>query len=206
MAGIDKTYTKSYDDYKKLVEWAKKTVFTCPNGVKLHAIDYIYYWSESDFNSEIPVLNTSNAFDYFLIKYCPFDFVQERMQYVYSKEFYDSVKNGTSEYDTFTKEGKYGKHCKIIKRPNYMTKTPLGQDKWFIQPIYEAGEDLWYDEDNDTWLWSYELGEATTNVCWKYKSLKSVIRHILKWKLPIGTILTLHSRYVGIDWIIKITK
>lgn len=209
MAGIDKTYTKSYKNYKDLVDWASKNIFTCPNGMKINPSEYIYPWEEEDFidNNNIPILNTTMQMDYYLIKYCPLDFVQERMKYVYDKEYYDSIKNGTSEFDTFTKEGKYGKHCKIINKPIISTKRPIGRNTWFVQ-VYPPEEYFFmsYNESCNKWLWPYELGEFTSNTCHKFKTIKSVIRNILKWQLPIGTIVTVESRYVGLDYKIKITK
>ena len=206
MAAIDKTYTKSYKNYKSLIEWAKDITFTCPNGMKLKPINDVYKcWKEEDFNTELPVMNTGHSMDYFLIKYCPLKFVQNRMKEVYDEEFYESVKKGTSEYDTFSKEGKYGVKCKCIKRPDITTNRPWGQKEWFVQ-LNEPNEYnfLWYNEKYDNWVWPYELGYSHGNTCWKFKTIKSLIRHIRKWKLPKGTIVRATSRYVGIDWEFKV--
>lgn len=209
MAGIDKTYTNSYKEYTELKEWAKDKVYTCPNGIKLYPKYSIYdFWKEEDFkDKELPIMNTSCSMDYFLIKYCPLQFIQDRMKAVYDEDYYNSIKNSTSEYDTFTKEGKYGKHCKVIKKPDVMTKTPIGYKKWFIQ-LWEPDDYkyIWYNGDKNIWIWSNELGIGESNTCRRFKSIKSVIRNICKWKLPIGTIVKVYSRYVGIDWEFKVTK
>lgn len=102
MAAIDKTYVSSYEDYRRIVNWARTAEFVCPNGEKLSVIDYCYHTDKSEDevremirkSNAIPVMNTPIRLDYFLIKYCPIELVQERMKDVYDDGFYDTVKNG----------------------------------------------------------------------------------------------------------------
>ena len=93
MASIDKTYVSKYTDYKALKEWTEGVEFTAPNGIKFRPSEYIYEWEESDFEPghQLPVMNTPQGLDYFLIKHCPFEFVQNRMQEVYT-DLYWQVK------------------------------------------------------------------------------------------------------------------
>ena len=80
MAGIDKTYVKTWQEYQDLVNWLEQNQFKCPNG---DIIEIPHYgWSKEDFDGERerPVLNTTQEEDYFLIKYCPLQFVQDRMK------------------------------------------------------------------------------------------------------------------------------
>lgn len=107
MAAIDKTYVSSYEDYRKVIDWARTAEFVCPNGKKFSVIDYCYYTDKSEEeiremlrkNREIPVMNTPVRLDYFLIKHCPIELVQERMKEVYDTGFYDAVKNGAKFND-----------------------------------------------------------------------------------------------------------
>lgn len=57
MAGIDKTYTSSWEEYSSLVEWCKDKSFVLKNGDVIRPIKYIYKWEEEDFDGEreIPV-------------------------------------------------------------------------------------------------------------------------------------------------------
>ena len=203
MAAIDKTYTSSWDEYQALIKWARETIFTCPDGTKLKPIDYVYgHWTKEDFDVMVrPVMNTSDVCDYYLIKYCPLDFVQERMTEVYSKEYVDSIKNGTSEFDTFTKEGKYGTKCRLIKQPKKGLRgnTPFKRKYWFIQ-LREPDEFrfLWYDGKENRWVWTNELTEINggSDTCQRFKTRKALERHICKWKLPKGTIVEVRGRYI----------
>lgn len=43
MAGIDKTYITSYEDYKKVVDWCKDKSFKLSNGQVIYPSDFIYY-------------------------------------------------------------------------------------------------------------------------------------------------------------------
>lgn len=207
MACIDKTYLADYNVYQQFIEWAKNTTFVCPNGVKLNVIDSVYdYWSKEDMNErERPVLNSSHTLDYFLIKYCPFDFVQERMKGVYSEDFYESVKNGTSDYDTFVYPPiatKFvvvrGKH---MKHKNYLWK--LRQRKILFDIDVEYKDSLlWYNDEIHRFLLPSELGEMTQSFAYKARTIKALIRHLKKMKLPKGAIITARGRYIGEDLLI----
>lgn len=218
MAAIDKTYVTSYKDYTDYREWAVKHKFKCPNGMVLYPSDYIYEWDESDFDGEreIPIMNTPQTLDYFLIKHCPLGFVQERMAIVYGEEYYNSVKNGTSVYDTF-KSPKLGRKFKRINRgrfSRYNTLFPYYRynDKgkrtnanslFSIDVLYD-GSCLWYNEEFDKFLLPYELGISTSSGARGCKTVKALMRKIRKWKLPIGAIVKVCGRYVGEEWEFRI--
>jgi hypothetical protein len=147
MAAIDKTYTDSWRNYCNLKEWASKSKFICPDGTIVDISKSVYGWlEEREFGKGrfLPVMSTSWVSDYYLIKYCPLDFVQKRMIEVYNEEFVQSVNNGKSEYDFFTKEGRYGKHFKVLKTPLYgfgkrnrtfgvYRNSRIIKPKWWIQ-------------------------------------------------------------------------
>lgn len=223
MAAIDKTYVSSYDDWKEIVDYAKDAIFTCPNGQELKLIDYIYFPNKSKSEveewlsetCEIPVMSTSWSMDYFLIKYCPIQLVQDRMVDVYGEEYCTSVKNGTSKYDTFVRQ-EGGKHVSYLKRPkfrkpikhfsSYTCKYMHG--KYFVQVDVPDGEGYtFYNERYDTWVLPYELGEGFTNTAiTKCKSVKSVIRKIRKWNLPIGYKIHVFGKFKGEDFEMVVTK
>lgn len=213
MAGIDKTYTEKYTNYVKLKNWARGRFFKLSNGQKLYPTDYIYDWyTEKSFgNGSVPVMNTSCELDYFLIKECPLEFVQERMKEVYSEEYYNAIKNGTSKWDSFTKEGNIATEFKIVKYPWYgkcnrwvrflssVTNRLYYPFAWIECTHPEI--DLNYNDEDNLWVWENELGIWNSNVCHKkICTIKSVIRHLRKWKLPKGTVVKVSGRYVGETW------
>lgn len=209
MAGIDKTYTSSWEEYQELINWAKNTQFNCPNGIIINPINYIYERNKESFNGrEIPVINSSQSLDYFLIKYCPIQFVQDRMKEVYDDEYYNSIKNGTSEYDTFIRP-ESGTKIKMIKDSKFHNRKFFSfyNNRFNKKLVYinievqYNNESLWYNEDFDTFILNNELGYWTCNSAdIKCKSIKAVVRKIKKWKLPKGAIVTVFGRYIGESW------
>lgn len=217
MAEIDKTYIKTWEEYESLVEWAKDREFICPNGMKVYPMNYIYKCNKEDYEKsynsfkenypnekfEFPVMNTPQYLDYFLIKYCPLEFVQNRMEEVYGWDYVKSVLNGTCEFDTYKRD--IGTKVKVIKYPLFSrNKNKLCEKKKQMKFIYlrEKIDDyylnLWYNEDYNCWVSLNELGYYTSNMCHKnINSVKAMIRQIKKWKLPKGTVVDLAGRYVN---------
>lgn len=201
MACIDKTYTDSFSDYQKLVEWAKNNKFICPNGLEINILDSIYNRTEESFkNGEMAVMNTSYTEDYFLIKYCPLEFVQNRMKEVYNKDYYDSIKNGTSEYDKFVYP-EIGTHFTIIrdkcmKHKDYLWKFHRHRIKFDITVEYKDIS-LWYNEELKRFLLPDELGDPTASWSSKTYTIKALLRYIRKLKLPKGAIVTAQGRYIN---------
>lgn len=215
MAAIDKTYAHTWEEYVSLVKWAKNTKFICPNGMTLSPMGYIYEWSKEtyeesynsfkekylDFEFEFPVMNTSNAIDYFIIKECPLKFVQDRMKEVYSDEYIQSVLNGTSDYDTY-KRGPIGTKVKVIKYPKFGNKGKLCEKKRGMKFIEVLGPNMRYNTEYDYWLSDSELGWYNCSMCnKKINSTKAMIRQIRKWKLPKGTKVSWSGRYIDNDFI-----
>lgn len=201
MAAIDKTYVSSYEDWKRIIDWARTAVFTCPNGTELRAIDYCYYPNSTEAEikewlteqNEIPVMNTSYSMDYFLIKHCPIDIVQERMREVYDDEYYNAVKNGMSEYDTFSRDGKIGTRVVCTKRGNRSNHISRGH--YFVHAELD-GDTLWYSEAIGRFLWENELGSWSSNCFVGCKTFKALVRRIRKMGLPKGAVVTATGRYV----------
>lgn len=209
MACIDKTYTSDYQEYQRFLKWAKETTFECPNGLKIWVFNSVYpFWSEENMKeSEKPVINSSYTLDYFLIKYCPFKFVQDRLKYVYGDTYYNSVKEGTSEYDTF-KYPEIGTHFKIVRGPLFKSKNFLWKlrRRKILFDITVSYNDypLWYNSKIKKFLLPNELGEG--NMSWMYagRTIKSLIRHLKNLKLPKYSIVRAQGRFVGEDLLILV--
>lgn len=209
MAAIDKTYTSDYEEYQKFLKWAKETTFECPNGIKLHVYDYVYdYWTkESMEKGEKPVMNTPQSLDYFLIKYCPFEFVQERMREVYNEEYVNSILNGTSEYDTF-KYPEIGTKFTIVRGKFMKSKDYLWKFRkrkiYFSLEVEYNNYPLWYNPKINKFILPYELGIDIMSWVEKGRTIKSLIRHLRKLKLPKGAIIEAYGRYVNEDLLILV--
>lgn len=219
MAYIDKTYITSYQQAVDYVNWSKENKLVY-NGRVMNPIPYYsleeYKEHFSSNEKEIAFLNTSLSEDYFLIKYCPLDFIQERMKEIYDEDYYNSIKNGTSHFDTFDRNSITGNKVKCIKESNFGNKrfhyksrkrgkrSPLRYWVEIIHPDYF----LDYEENIDKWLISgYELYKpyCISNVCHKHiKSRKALIRNIRKWNLPKDSIIRWRGEYIGDEMEFKI--
>lgn len=200
MAAVDKTYIDNYDDWKRIIDWAKDTEFVCKNGLVFKVIDYCYYpdATEEEIKNwlkeagSIPVMNTSIELDYYLIKYCPIDIIQNRMKEVYDEDYYNSIKNNESEYDNDSSI-EIGKNIFIKKRKsrnNYFSKGVAD-----ITAIYQ-GIYLTYNDELQRFLWPNELGYHTSDDFYKIKSVKSLIRKLRKMNLPKGTFIIVEGFYI----------
>lgn len=199
MATIDKTYTNKWEEYCEYRDWAMGQKFVCPNGDIIRPIDYLYRWNKEDFDGEkyLPIMNTPLSLDYFLIKHCPIRFVRNRMLDVHGEDDFDAMLNGTSEYDTFSKEGKYGTRFRMTKHPIDMkANRPCGRKSWFVQ-LRGEGRYCQYDEDKNRWTWDDELRSGSGGNTAHIRTIKALKRHMRKWKLPKGTIVDVRGRYIG---------
>jgi len=133
------------------------------------------------------------------------------------KSDYDWIKEGEM-FSSPSREGTYevGKHFKIIKLPYYQRKYnyPMAyRNSSGIKrhPDWEVSVStwgMWWHERNKigTWDFTGEFVDASSSSCTYCPSLKSIKRRILKWKLPVGTIVTLQGMYVGEEYKILIKK
>ena len=126
MAGIDKTYVSSSKDYFDFIEWAKEKKFTCPNGIILSPLDYVYEQDPETIDERIKeygritLMNTPVSMDYFLIKYCPLTFVQDRLREVYPESFIEDINKGISCFDNYRRN--FGTKVKCIQESYYGPK------------------------------------------------------------------------------------
>lgn len=110
MAGIDKTYLSRWEDYEKLRDWCKDREVSfhgfIPGKEPIYASDFLADYTKEEFEEDlryaggggIVVWNTPTYFDVFLIRNCPFDFIQNRLKEQYSSD-YENIKSGNSVYD-----------------------------------------------------------------------------------------------------------
>lgn len=220
MAGIDKTYCKTYKEFLELINWAKDTKFTCPNGLIIDIIDYINLAvTERCFKYfPVPVMNTPQVVDYFLIKYCPLEFVQNTMKKVYDT-FYDEVKQGVSDYDKFDiNKVKIATKYKILERPKdkehpYRKSNRIGLYRrnpiWSIEAQYYNGEYFTFLDYNNTlkrFIYENELYSPYNFSMDKFcecNNIKSLCRQLIKAKIPSNTFVRIQGFYVGEQWKIK---
>jgi hypothetical protein len=204
MAGIDKTYTDSYKDYKEFKDWADNQTLTYFNGHKVCIGDWVWKREKEDFsNGEIPIMNTPTWIDIYLIQNCKIGFILNRMKSIYGKESY---KEFQSIDLTATPSRDFKQKRKITIKRSDRTKFPLhtkpygGKTKWWLQCNDNFGycdvTNVWSSCDN-----YYPQNSNTTNI----KSIKGVVRHLRKQYLPKGIIFNLIGRYVGEDYLVVVS-
>ena len=92
-----------------------------------------------------------------------------------------------------------GKTFKIIQHPQRHYNRPFKLKRWFINiDIPEGLGYLLYHSNTNTWdfLEEFVIDDESSSCCTKYKTIKAIKRVILKWELPVGTIVTCTGRYV----------
>lgn len=173
MAAIDKTYVKTWEDYKAIRDWARKTDMIYPNGINGgKMIEWFYYpnLTESDFNGkEYPLWNTGVPVDMFLYKHCPFELVQNRLVEQYGPEIYGLDTEPENKHEI-------GNHFRVPKG--------ITRDTYMIS-VTRAGEYWSYSDDYNIWTEDLEFGPWNTNRCYRRNlSRKALCRLIRKWNLP----------------------
>ena len=227
-----------YPEYgeKEVTEWLE-------NVRKSNMEHYGWTYEEALENSDIPFWNTPTYVDIWLIRNCPIEWVQDRLKSQYgggwSKEAftnqdnsYEAIKNGTSEYDTWQRNG-LGKNFKykVIKKPNwhyihrfrYIDRNGKKQmykddgNNWWsihvtdIKHPYDSHEHIswWANEDFNYWTCHEEALPYTSNIMnikGKMPSLKAIIRMIQNWDLPDGTKVEFNSFRFRFGWTIIVKK
>lgn len=171
---------------------------------------------ENYFN--VVLWNTPVYVDIFLIRNCPFDFIQDRLKEQYgggwSKEAftnhnndntYEQIKNHTSVYDTYQRNG-LGKNAKV-KFYDYYERNLLRDKKivWFIEvnPYWYNNKKLpqndismWYNEYDKMWYCDLEAMDYDSNMCTIQGTLtkKNIVNLVKKWNLPKNTYIKFLGR------------
>ena len=247
MAAIDKIYVNSFEKYKLFKDWCKtQPKIKDKYGNEISLINYVFNYTEWKDGAVLPVCNNPYYIDAYLIRSCPFDFIQEELMLSYGKwtqdeieKAYDEViKRGgeklegglfnwlskedfsiidgkislkqDSDYDLIkagklystpctNKNYKVGKSFKIIKCPQQHYNRPFKYKRWFVDiDVPKELGFMWYHENTNTWDFSEEfiISDWTSSCCTKYKTIKAIKRAILKWGLPVGTIVKCTGRYI----------
>lgn len=253
MAYIDKTYIVDYQQFIEVRDWCKGKIVETDNGLKYHAENFLidkdmteeYFnnWKKEIIenrmrtygetyekaykNAEIPLWNTPFYFDRWLIKNCPIQFIQDRLKYQYDEE-YEQIKNGTSTYDTYKRNGLGKKfHYKVIRKPNWKPRYNFpyidrfnkdkhykeNQKPWWLITIEDTKTDhpisWWANTDHNYWTNSSEgipFNSNMMDIKRKNLNIHAIIRMIKKWNLPDGSQVRVLNRYFNYGWIINIKK
>lgn len=114
MAAIDRIYLSSYDEYIQFRDWLKaQPKIKDKYGKETSLMAYFFdYWDkecwfdENGNNVGHPVFSAPYYVDAYIIRNCPFDFVQEKLMLDYGywsqeriREYYEAVKNYDSDKD-----------------------------------------------------------------------------------------------------------
>lgn len=256
MAAIDKIYVDSFEKYKLFKDWCKtQPKIKDKYGKETSLIDYIFKRIEWLDGTVIPVCNNPYYIDAYLIRNCPFDFIQKELMISYGKRPQDDIKEAynivmkrggekcesgayhwLSKEDFYSENGeiylyqyetdydlikagklyatpqtykKYevGKSFKIIKCPQHKYNRPYKCKRWFVD--VDAPEELgflWYHSSTNTWDFTEEfvIDKWNSSMRIKFKTIKAIKRAILKWKLPVGTLVTCTGRYNSDTYIFKV--
>ena len=206
MAGIDKTYANTWEQYKEIRDWAEDKVVEYPNGIKEHLSNYVYLWNEDDFsgddfNGERPVWNTPTCLDRWLWLNCPIELVRQRLQEQYGEKYLKDFENPTYVRNGLGKSAR----MRVLKRPRYKLKQ---RGCWWVQIVSDDCY-LWdYDDESDQWHHRNEYCPTNTNTAYikANPSVKTILRAIRKWDLPAGMRLRITGRYVQDTWVVEVKK
>lgn len=254
MAAIDKIYVKSYDQYLQFKNWCiEQFPIKDKYGKNCYLSEYLINWrNEKDFTISRPIYMAPYYVDAYLIRNCPFDFIQDNLKLNYGyyrqemvDEMYKTVMDrggvkcnpgegfywwadkdsfdiidGTIIYkgnndSSYVKiiEGKLyskpyveyvaGTHYKCIQQPTIKYNTPYKIKCWNIT-IDCPNNFLWYHENHNTWDFAEEFvsDDSTSNCCYKIRTIKALKRMLIKWKLPIGCIVSVDDWYDTYKFII----
>lgn len=109
MAAIDKIYVDKFEDYLLFKEWCKKQQrIKDKYGDECSISDYLYQWESFENGESYPIFNAPYYIDAYLIKNCPFEFIQDQLKFNYgykSQEWiddaYNTVMNRNNENKNF---------------------------------------------------------------------------------------------------------
>lgn len=122
------------------------------------------------------------------------------------KSDYEKIKDGELYTSPKHPDYTYGKHFKCTRHPVYKYNTPFSCKQWFIY-IAVPNDFMWYHSNHNSWDFSDEFvisdWSSSTAFC---KTIKALKRLMLKWKLPIGTIVQASDRYIEDGYEFIITK
>lgn len=254
MAAIDKIYVENRKQYLRFKEWCEaQPPLTDKYGKTARLIDYVYKHND-EWDGGVAFMGPYYL-DAYLIRNCPFDFIQKELMLNYGhwsqeriKEYYENVKNwnGEGECPYWAKEEDFifhenglielkgleesdyskilkgelftkpttgsvyevGKHFKCIKRPPIKFNTPFGVKNWWVDvTVPDELPYMWYHSEHNSWDFSDEFVIAKwTSSTANCPTIRALKRQMLKWKLPIGTIVRATGRYAEETYEFIVTK
>ena len=109
MAAIDKIYVDKFEDYLLFKEWCKKQPkIKDKYGSEGSISNYIFHYDSFDGGKTYPILNAPYYIDAYLIRNCPFDFIQNELKLNYGYKTqkwidnaYNAVMNRNDENKSF---------------------------------------------------------------------------------------------------------
>ena len=217
MAVIDKIYIDKFEDYLLFKEWCKKQPkIKDKYGYECSISDYIFKYNSFVKGKTYPILNAPYYIDAYLIRNCPFDFIQNELKFNYGYKTqkyisdYELIKNGKL-YATPYSQKNYivGKHIKCIKHPSILYNTPFDNKFWWVDlDVPEELGYMWYNSNYNSWDFfdEFVINNLHSSVCVKYKTICAIKRAIRKWKLPIGTKVRCTGRYINETYIFEVIK
>lgn len=203
MAGIDKTYTNSWQDYREFKDWADTQTLRFFDGHKECIGHWVWEYTEEDFiecnarNGELAVMNTPTWLDAYLIQHCQSAFVLDRMRQVYSAESFNELRAVDL---TAPPSVEFKQNRKIVIKPiKGRTKFPLNnkcfqkfRKNWWLQ----SNDRLWYNMDTKRWVHHEQYYPHNTNTSY-VSSVKALIRQLRKQYLPKGVSFHLIGSCIG---------
>lgn len=95
MAAIDKIYVNTFEEYKLFKDWCEQQPkIKDKYGTEGSLTDYLYGWGK--FEGNRPIFMAPYYIDAYLIRNCPFDFIQDELKFNYgykSQEQIDDIYN-----------------------------------------------------------------------------------------------------------------
>ena len=109
MAAIDKIYVNRFEDYLLFKEWCKEQPkIKDKYGNECSILEYLYQWESFKDDKGYPILNAPYYIDAYIIRNCPFDFIQNELKLNYGyksqewiDEAYNAVMNRNDENKDF---------------------------------------------------------------------------------------------------------
>ena len=140
---------------------------------------------------ELVLWNTPTYFDIWLIRNCPIDFIQKRLQFQYS-DSYEEIKERRSEYDLYVRPAA-SKHFKVLPLSSF--PRIRARNLWLY--IQSEGSDWMYDDEMKLWSHWLECRQWNTNTMDAKGPItrRKLKRIISKCGFPAGVKLRVCSNY-----------
>ena len=109
MAAIDKIYVNKFEDYLLFKEWCKEQPkIKDKYGKECSISDYLFHYDSFKENGSHPIMSAPYYIDAYIIRNCPFDFIQDELKINYGyrtqewiDEAYNAVMNRNDENKYF---------------------------------------------------------------------------------------------------------